>query len=93
MGFRKKKERTHAQTQLIKDIGILEKNHKLYNSPLILHSLTQKREELKALFRVENTSRLRIISQQFYEWGNKPSRLLARLLRQKKSASYIAKIK
>lgn len=36
---------------------------------------------------------MRIISQHFYEWGNKPSRLLARSLKQKKAASYISKIK
>lgn len=34
-----------------------------------------------------------MVSQQFYELGNKPSRILARSLQQKRSTSFIAKIK
>lgn len=93
LGARKKRERTHLQSALIKEIGTLEQTHKHSNFKTIFHALTKKREELKALFHSEYISRRRVVDQQYYEWGNKPSRILARSLQQRKSASFIAKIK
>lgn len=59
----------------------------------MLVDLTKKREDLKNLFHTTQKQQFRIIAQCTYEWGNKPSRLLARSLQQKKAASFIAKIK
>lgn len=42
----RKKERTHLQSKLIREIGSLEKNHKTLHSQTLYHSLTLKREEL-----------------------------------------------
>lgn len=59
----------------------------------MLVALTKKREDLKNLFHTEQKQQFRIIAQCTYEWGNKPGRLLARSLQQKKAATFIAKIK
>lgn len=74
-------------------IKILEQQHKARQSRAAFHTLTSKREELKSLFHTEQKQQAHIVAQSFYEWGNKPGRLLARSLQQRKSASFIAKIK
>lgn len=91
LGSRKKREHTHQQTELIRDISALEQQHKDSQSQSVLHDLTLKREELKALFHSEHKRHSRMIAQHFHEWGNKPGRLLARSLQQKKTASFIEK--
>lgn len=53
LSSRKKRERTHLQSELIREIGSLERNHKTLLFQTLYHSLTLKREELKALFHSE----------------------------------------
>lgn len=77
LGTRKKRERKHQQTELIRVISALEQQHKASLSQAVLHTLTLKREELKALFHVEQKRHFHIVAQRFHEWGNKLGRLLA----------------
>lgn len=90
MGSRKKRERTFQQSKLLSEIKELEQQHKARQSQAVFHTLTLKREELNSLFHIEQKQQARIVAQCFYEWGNKPSRLLARSLQQKKSASFMS---
>lgn len=93
LGSRKKREYTHQQMELIQDISVLEQQHKANQAQAVLHTLTLKREELKALLHMEHKRHARVVAQRFHEWGNKPGRLLARSLQQKKNASFIDEIK
>ncbi|XP_040181490.1 uncharacterized protein LOC120914847 [Rana temporaria] len=78
---------------LVKEIEALERQHKVGLQTLTFQALTQKREELKELFHLEQKQWFRMVAQSWHEWGNKPGWLLARSLQQKKSATFIAKIK
>lgn len=84
LGSRKKKESTHLQSQLIKEIEALERQHKVGLQTLTFQALTQKGEELKELFHLEQKQWFRMVAQSWHEWGNKPGRLLACSLQQKK---------
>lgn len=89
MGTRRKRERAHLQSVLLQEITTLEKNHNTQQSPILFHSLTLKRQELKAPFHSEQKKHFRLISQRICEWGNKPSCYwLHSLLQQKKLASF-----
>lgn len=84
LGARKKRQWMHQQSELIRDIGILEQQHKAGQSQAVFHTLTLKREELKALFHVEQKQLSRIVDQRLHEWGNKSGPILASSLQQKK---------
>lgn len=73
----------------IDEIYRLEQVHKKYKGKHqeTLHQLAAKRDELKDLM-VQDTK----IIKDRYQWGNKTSKHLARLLKKKKSINYIEKI-
>lgn len=93
LGARKKREHGHQIAQVLQQIADLDKQHKLSLHSAHLKSLTLKCEELQNLLDLDTKKRFHRISQKFYEWGNKPSRLLARSLKAKQTQSFIPKIK
>lgn len=93
LGARKKREHGRRLEQVLQQIADLDKQHKLSLHIEHLQSLTLKREELKSLLNLDTKRKFQRISQKFFEWGNKPSRLLARSLKAKQTQSFIPKIK
>lgn len=92
-GARLKKAKGNGSAQLLQEIEQLEKQLKQALTREIAMDLTKKRLELRTLLK-EQTLKLRDKSRTlFYQYGNKPSKLLARALRQRVNTTSIVKIK
>ena len=73
--------------------GNLEQDHKTQGQKReILHALTLKRDEYRALSEQETRRLLNSRDRERYIWGNKPSKHLARMVQKKKSRNFIEKI-
>lgn len=93
LGARRRREQGQQLNELLLQVADLEKQHKLSLHKSHLEALLQKRGELKALLDSKTKRKFLIFSQKFYEWGDKPSRQLARSIRAKKYTSFISKVK
>lgn len=79
---------------LIDEIHRLEQVHNNFNGQHLetFHLLMIKRDELKDLMTQEMKRIFNRILKDRYQWGNKTSKHLARMLKKKKSINYIEKI-
>lgn len=85
MGTRRKKERIKKRAKLIEEIYLLEQRHKKGRGQdqELSQELVIKRDELKELLEQEIRKTFNKISKERYQWGNKNSKCLARMLRKK----------
>lgn len=85
IGARKKKERIKNMEKLIKEIYDLEQRHEKYRGrdQELYQALVLKRDELKDLMEQETRRVFSRISKERYQWGNKVSKHLARMLKKK----------
>lgn len=79
---------------LIQEIYSLEQDHKKRKGQHqeLFHQLVNKREDLKDTMEQESKRTFNIIAKERYQWGNKASKHLARMLKKKKEINYIEKI-
>uniref|UniRef100_A0A8C5Q6Q1 Endonuclease/exonuclease/phosphatase domain-containing protein n=1 Tax=Leptobrachium leishanense TaxID=445787 RepID=A0A8C5Q6Q1_9ANUR len=91
-GARLKRERTARQEELLAQIRILEASHKASSSEEDYVRLSALRIDLNSLLNIRAQKSFTHYKHLFYEHGNKCGRLLARVLRKKRSSAYISKI-
>ncbi|CAH2221328.1 Hypothetical predicted protein [Pelobates cultripes] len=89
----RKREATQATVALSKEIAALEAKHKRTLDAETYRDLTVKREQLSTLLNCSIQRSYQHFKHIIHEHGNKCGRLLANLLKQRKSLLYIPKIK
>ena len=89
---REKKKKQAQQVELENMIKKLEREHKQLRNPEILRQLKAKRQQLDDMLTYKAEGALRFANREYYEWGNRASRLLAFQLRKAQSNRTINKI-
>lgn len=89
----KKRQKTAKQKDLEDQIKDLEHEHKKRREPRILNDLNKTRRELQDLLSGKIEGNLRFAKQQYYENGNRASRLLAFRLKKQQSSNVVQKLK
>lgn len=94
LGGQKKKERTEKIRTPTNELYGAEQEHKKHpdRHQYLYQKVVNKRTELKVLLDHETRITFNRIARERYQWGNKPSRYLARMLQKKKAINYIEKI-
>lgn len=91
-GSRLKRRRDQKKSQLIKEIEELDKNHKQNLKSIEKIKLKEKRLELQTLLD-EETLRIRDRRRaQWYQYGNKTGKILAKILKEQQTSTTIIKI-
>ena len=93
MGTRRKRRIGIRMETLLREIRKLERVHKKSLAIQIEEKLRQARDELNLLLTDNAKTSLRRCKRAFYEYGNKPSRMLARALRETRTQNRIEGIK
>uniref|UniRef100_A0A8C5MYX6 Endonuclease/exonuclease/phosphatase domain-containing protein n=2 Tax=Leptobrachium leishanense TaxID=445787 RepID=A0A8C5MYX6_9ANUR len=91
-GARIKRERIARQEDLTAQIRILEASHKATSSEEDYVRLSALRADLNSLLNIKAQRSFTHYKHLFFEHGNRCGRLLARVLRKKRSSTYISKI-
>uniref|UniRef100_A0A8C8E244 Reverse transcriptase domain-containing protein n=1 Tax=Oryzias sinensis TaxID=183150 RepID=A0A8C8E244_9TELE len=89
----KKRQKLAKQQQLENKIKELEHRHKQSAEPNLLTELSTTRKELQELLSEKIEGNLRFAKQQYYEHGNRASRLLAFKLKKQQSSNIVQKLK
>lgn len=91
-GARIKRERNRQLSQLLLELATLEARHK--HAPVVTSEteLTTVRQKITDLLQYKAKAAIQICRKQTYESGNKCGKLLAKMVRQHKSATYIPHI-
>lgn len=92
-GSRLKKEASFKLQKLLSELHDLESFHKSTHLDADLRELTHVSHEILQLMEQKHKCFKQMCSGSFYEWGNKPGKLLARALRDKRASLYIPTIK
>uniref|UniRef100_A0AAR2K0V3 Reverse transcriptase domain-containing protein n=1 Tax=Pygocentrus nattereri TaxID=42514 RepID=A0AAR2K0V3_PYGNA len=88
----RKRQNAAKQQELEERIRVLEYKHKQGRSPNILNDLNTTRRELHALLSEKIEGNLCFVKQQYYENGNRASRLLAFRLKKQQSSNVVQKL-
>lgn len=93
IGARKKRQRTEKTQKLIEEITRAEQEHKKHQGhhQVLYLKVVNKRVELKMVMEQETRKTLNRIARERYQWGNKPSKHLARMVPKKKPLTLLRK--
>lgn len=92
LSSRLKKEEERKQLNLERSIRDLEQKHARLSHPNILEELDQQRQELNELLTYKAEGAIRFSNQNYYEAGNRTSKLLAFQLRIAQISRLVSKI-
>lgn len=93
IGSRIKKDRLKKQLEIETEMKRLEKEHKQYGRQERLHKRKENRVKLNDLLTYKAEGALRFIDREYYECGNKASRLLSFQLQKAQASRIIPKMK
>lgn len=94
MGARKKSERREKKQKLRVELARAEEEHKKQrdqHSQEIYQKVVNKKTELKMVMEQESRIMFNKIARERYQWGNKSSKLLARMVQKKNARNFIEK--
>ena len=89
---REKKKKLAQQVEIENIIKTLESQHKQSRNPEVLSRLKENRRKLDELLTYKAEGALRFANREYYEWGNRASRLLAFQLRKAQANRRVHKI-
>lgn len=92
IGAQKKKKRRESLDLLLKEIQEIEQQSWPKGTPE-RQELIKKMEELASFLDQETKGAFFMVMKEKYQWGNKPGKLLAKILWEKKNVSFVLKIR